>query len=140
MLQLHTLREAWAGRSRAWVSADKSDVRSLLAGEEKVYFAHSPTARNLPNLARNTMLAWRLVSKLRPRVVVTTGAGMAVPFCWIARAYGARIAYVESFARVEAPSLAMRAIAPIADRIYVQWEELAETVPKARYVGSVFSA
>lgn len=121
-----------------WVSADKSDVRSLLAGEQ-VYFAHSPTVRNVPNLVRNSVLALKLIHRFRPSVVVTTGAGMAVPFCWIAWAYGARIAYVESFARVEAPSLAMRAIAPIADRMYVQWQELVEVVPNARYVGSVFT-
>lgn len=137
LLQLHSLRGAWKDRSHVWVSSDKSDARSLLAGE-RVYFGYSPTARNLPNLLRNTLLAGRLVVRLRPRVIVTTGAGMAVPFCWIGRLFGARVAYIESFARVEAPSLSLRAIAPIADRVYVQWPELLAAIPRARFAGSVF--
>jgi UDP-N-acetylglucosamine:LPS N-acetylglucosamine transferase len=137
ILQLHSLRNAWRSHSRVWVSADKSDVRSLLSGEE-VYFGHSPTVRNLPNLARNTVLAWRLITALRPKVIVSTGAGMAVPFCWIGRLFGTRIAYVESLARVAEPSLALRTIRPIADVVYVQWEDLLRVVPEARYEGSVF--
>jgi hypothetical protein len=30
-------------------------------------------------------------------------------------------------------------IAPVADRIYVQWPELAAAMPGSRYAGNVFS-
>src|SRR4051812_4055685 len=42
------------------VTFDKSDARSLLAGEAVTY-AHSPTNRNLRNLFRNSLLAVRLL-------------------------------------------------------------------------------
>ncbi len=138
LLQLVALREAWAGSSRAWVTFDKSDARSLLAGE-RVLFAHGPTNRNLGNLARNLLLAWRLLRSLRPRVVVTTGAGVAVPFCWLGRLRGARVVYVESLSRISTPSLSCRLIAPVAARVYGQWPEFAGAVRRARYAGSVFS-
>ena len=143
LLQLLALRGAWAEFSRVWVTFDKSDARSLLA-EEHVVYAHGPTNRNfgllaVRNLLRNLLGAARLVRVVRPRVVLTTGAGVAVPYAWIGRLLGARVVYVESLTRIERPSLSCRLIAPVASRIYAQWPELSETVPKARYVGSVVS-
>jgi hypothetical protein len=70
--------------------------------------------------------------------VLTTGAGVAVPFAWLGRVYGARVVYVESFTRIEGPSLSCRMIAPVAERVYAQWPELARAMPAARYEGSLF--
>lgn len=139
LVQLVALRAAWEPFARVWVTFDKSDARSLLE-EERVYFAHGPTNRSIKNLLRNLRVAWRVVREVRPRVVVTTGAGVAVPFAWVGRLRGARVVYVESLARIEGPSLSYRLIAPVADRRYVQWPELAETLPRSRFVGNVFSA
>jgi UDP-N-acetylglucosamine:LPS N-acetylglucosamine transferase len=132
------LRRAWEGFTRAWVTFDKSDARSLLA-DERVVFARGPTNRNVPNLLRNLLVAWRVVRDVRPQVVVTTGAGVAVPFAWVARLHGAKVVYVESLARIDGPSLSYRLIAPIAYRHYSQWPELASTMRRSRYVGNVFS-
>jgi beta-1,4-N-acetylglucosaminyltransferase len=137
LLQLVALREAFDGFDRAWVTFDKSDARSLLAGE-RVFYAYGPTNRSIKNLLRNLALAWRLVRRTRPRTIVTTGAGVAVPFAWIGRLRGARVVYVESFTRISVPSLSCRMIAPVADRIYAQWPELAQSLRRARYVGNVF--
>ena len=137
LLQLVALREAWEGHTHVWVTFDKSDARSLLAGERVVH-AYGPTNRNIPNLLRNLRLAWRVVRRVRPRTIVTTGAGVAVPFAWIGRLLGARVVYVESFTRIEGPSLSCRMIAPVASRIYAQWPELTKALPRARYVGNVF--
>ena len=139
LLQLHALEQAWRPFVRCWVSFDKSDVRSLLAGERLV-FAHGPTNRSLKNLAKNLALAVSVIRRTRPRVILTTGAGVAVPFAWIGRLAGARIVYVESLTRIDAPSLSCRLIRPVAARVYVQWPELVAAVPGARYAGSVFAS
>lgn len=136
LLQMLRLRDAWGEFDHMWVTDDTSDARSLLRGEDVVY-ARTPTNRNLPNLFRNLLIAWRLVARTRPRVVMTTGAGTAVPFAWVARLRGARIVYIESLTRIDSPSLSLRLISPTADRIYVQWPELRARVPRARYAGSV---
>lgn len=136
LLQLVSLADAWKPHDRAWVTLDRSDARSLLAGEP-VLFAHGPTNRNIPNLLRNLRLALAVVRRLRPQVVLTTGAGVAVPFAWIARAFGARVVYVESLTRIDRPSLSCRLILPVADRVYVQWPELAGRIPRARYAGNL---
>ena len=63
-----------------------------------------------------------------------------MPFAWIARLRGAKVVYVESLSRIEGPSLSYRLIAPVAERLYVQWPELAQALPRSRFVGNVFSA
>jgi UDP-N-acetylglucosamine:LPS N-acetylglucosamine transferase len=136
LLQLLALREAWEGLSRAWVTDDATDAHSLLRGE-RVFFAYGPPNRSVRNVVRNVVLALRLARRLRPRVVVTTGAGTAVPFAWACRLRRARVVYVESLSRIDEPSLSCRLIAPAADRVYVQWPELRKALPRARYAGTV---
>lgn len=136
--QMLALRPAWEPYSHIWVTFDKSDARSLLQ-DERVVYAYSPTNRSIKNLLRNLLLAWRVVGVFRPRVVLTTGAGVAVPFAWLGRLRGVRVIYVESFTRIEGPSLTGRLVQPVADRSYVQWPDLIGVVPKARYAGNVFA-
>ncbi len=142
LLQLLALRDVWGDRARVWVTFDKSDTRSLLV-EERVVHAAGPTNRSFGLVAarnhlRNVLLAWRVTREFRPRIVLTTGAGLAVPFAWIGRARGARVVFVESFSRVERPSLGLRIVAPIANRVYVQWPQLGVRLRRARYLGNVF--
>lgn len=137
LYQLVALSAAWEGLSRTWVTFDKSDAQSLLAAE-LVYAAYGPTNRNVKNFLRNLPLAWRLIRLVRPKVIVTTGAGVAVPFAWMGRLTGARVVYVESFTRIDGPSLSCRLIKPVADRVYVQWPELAAAVRGSRYRGNLF--
>jgi UDP-N-acetylglucosamine:LPS N-acetylglucosamine transferase len=136
--QMLALKPVWGAYTHVWVTFDKSDARSLLNGE-CVFHAHSPTNRSLRNLLRNLVLAWRTLNAVRPRVLLTTGAGVAVPFAWLGRLKGVKIVYVESFTRISGPSLTCRLVAPIAHRSYVQWPEMERLVPKARYAGNVFA-
>jgi beta-1,4-N-acetylglucosaminyltransferase len=138
LLQLVGLREAWRDEPRTWVTFDKADARSLLK-DERVHYAHGPTNRNIPNLLRNARLAWRLVRSERPRALITTGAGVAVPFAWTARVLGIPVIYVESFTRFEGLSLSGRLIAPAAERMYVQWPELAATSTRLHFAGNLFA-
>lgn len=138
LLQLLGFAPAWEGRTRLWVTHANSDAKSLLRGESVVY-AHSPTTRNVPNLLRNLLLAWRVVRRERPRALVTTGAGVAVPFAWIAWLHGVPVAYVESLTRVDGLSMSARLIAPVAARLYVQWPELASSHARAEYHGNLLA-
>ena len=122
-----------------WVTFDKPDSRSLLAGERVVH-AHGPTNRNLPNYARNLRLARRVVRDLRPAAMLSTGAGIAVPFAWMARAARVPVIYVESLTRIRELSLSGRLIAPLAAEVFVQWPELARARPGTRYAGTLLGA
>jgi UDP-N-acetylglucosamine:LPS N-acetylglucosamine transferase len=138
LLQLVELRPAWEPFDRLWVTFDKSDAGSLLR-DETVVHAYGPTNRNVPNLLRNLRLALRLIRRERPSAVMTTGAGVAVPFAWIGRLLGVPVVYVESVTRMNELSLSGRLIRPVAERTYVQWPELAEQAPGRHFAGNVLA-
>ena len=138
LLQLMALREAWDEHTRAWVTDDTPDTRSVLGGEE-VTFAHGPTSRNLKTMVKNALLAWRVIRTRRPAVILTSGAAIAVPFAWVGRVCGVSVVYVESVTRIARPSLSARMVAPVVSRLYVQWPDLVKSFRRARYCGSVFS-
>lgn len=137
LLQLIQLKDEWPRELRSWVTFDMPDARSLLRDEDVTY-AYHPTNRNLRNFLRNLALAVAVCARLRPGAIVTTGAGVAVPFCYIGRFFGARIVYIESFARISEPSLTGRLVHPVAHRFFVQWPELRAAYRKAEFKGSVF--
>jgi beta-1,4-N-acetylglucosaminyltransferase len=138
LLELVALVDRWPSVDRHWVTFDRPDSRSLLLNE-RVTYAYHPTNRSLRNLIRNSLLAARLLAKLRPEAIVTTGAGVAVPFCYIGRLMGARVVYIESLARVSQPSLTGRLVHPIVHAFYVQWPQLEHSLRKAEYHGPIFS-
>lgn len=139
LAQLASLQSAWRGYSVVWVTDDSTAARSLLR-EERVFYGFGPAARSIVNALRNLRLARRLIAQLEPKLVVSTGAALCVPFVWVARARGVKIFYIESVTRITSPSLTCRLVRPVANRVYVQWPELARRVKNSIYVGSVFSS
>ncbi len=132
--QLYNLRPWWQGFDRVWVTFEKPDATSLLAGE-RVLWAHHPTTRNLRNLIRNTWLAFGTVRRLRPSMVVSTGAAVAFPFFLAARVYGARTTYIEVFDRLDSATMTGRLCYPLSDLFLLQWEEQKRMYPRGRVLG-----
>lgn len=134
LAQLIALRPFWEGRDRFWVTFETPDAVSKLEGE-RVYWCYHPTNRNVPNLLRNTLLAVRVLLRERPALIVSTGAGVAVPFFWLGRLLGARTAFVEVVDRIDSASLTGRLVRPVADTILLQWPEQQRFYPKGHVVG-----
>ena len=74
----------------------------------------------------------------RPDVVISTGAGIVVFFCVFAKLLGAKLIFIESMARIERPTLTARFLYPFSDLFMVQWPDLLEYFPKAKYMGRLF--
>lgn len=79
-----------------------------------------------------------LFLKERPDVVVSTGALVTYPIGLIAKMFRKKIVYIESFARVDNPSLTGRLFYKIADVFIVQWEDMLKFYPNAVYAGGIF--
>ena len=136
LLLLHQLRPWWERHDRSWVTFDKTDARSLLDGE-RLDWAHHPTQRNIPNLLRNLRLAWRVLRRERPDVLVSTGAGVAFPFFVLAKPLGIKTVYVEAYERMDRASLTGRLCYPICDLMVLQWEEQRRFYPRGELVGAL---
>jgi UDP-N-acetylglucosamine:LPS N-acetylglucosamine transferase len=134
LVQLYQLQPWWKEHERVWVTFQKVDSVSLLA-DEHVVWAYHPTTRNLHNLVRNLVLAWRLLRSYRPRVVVSTGAGVAFPFFVIARLLGIRTVYIEVYDRIDVPTLTGRLCYPLSDLFLLQWEEQKRLYRRGRVIG-----
>ncbi len=136
LVELHRLKAAWEEYDRFWVSFSGCDTDIVLK-DERVVTAYHPTNRNLWNLIRNAGVAWRVLRRRRPDIIISTGAGIAIPFFYLAKLFGIPTVYVESFTRIHSLSLTGRIVYPIAGRFLVQWPELAERWTKAEYGGQV---
>lgn len=100
--------------------------------------------------ARNYMLSYMfkfpyniikslfLYMKIRPDVIVTTGAHTAVPMCYIAKLFKKKIIFIETFARVNSQSMSGRMINKIADVFLVQHEEMLDVYENAIYKGDLY--
>ncbi|MFC3994831.1 UDP-N-acetylglucosamine--LPS N-acetylglucosamine transferase [Nocardiopsis sediminis] len=134
LAQLWSLRPWWQGRERVWVTFRTHDATALL-DDEDVRWAHRPTTRHLGNLLRNTALAARTLARLRPAVVVTTGAGVALPFFVLAWLLRIPTVYIEVYDRIDTPTLTARLCRPFTRLFLAQWEEQRSFLPTAITVG-----
>lgn len=132
------LKPIWSQASdRFWVTFDKEDANSLLENEE-VYHCYYPTNRNIPNLIKNTFLAWKILHKERPDLIISAGAAVAVPFFFVGKLLGAKCVFVEVFDRVNKPTMTGRLLNGIADLFVVQWPEQLKVYKHAVNLGSIF--
>ncbi len=138
LAHLMRLRGWWADHERHWVTEDTADSRRELEGE-RVTWARRPTTRSLPSLLRSTALARRVLADVRPDLVVSTGAGVAVPFFWLARAHGASTIYLEVFDRVDSRTITGRLCRPVSDLFLVQWPEQQTMYRDSVLLGTVWA-
>lgn len=137
LLQLYVLKQWWQKYDHFWVTFKKEDAVSLLK-DEKVYWAYFPTNRNIKNLVRNMFIAWKILKREKPDIIISAGAGVAVPFFYLGKLFGCKLIYMEVFDRIDSPTLTGRLVYPFTDKFLVQWEEQKAFYPKGEYWGQVF--
>lgn len=77
-------------------------------------------------------------AKEKPDIVITTGAGFAIPTCLYAHLFNKKFIYIESFARMKSLNTTGKLLYMYADLFIVQWEELLKYYPKAVYGGWIY--
>jgi beta-1,4-N-acetylglucosaminyltransferase len=90
------------------------------------------------NFFVNLWEAWRILRKERPDLILSTGAGVVVPFALWAKLLGIPILYVETLTRISKPSLTGKIMYRLADRFFYQWEALRPYFPKGECCGPIF--
>lgn len=136
LFHLSLLQSFWSKYDRFWVASKKADALDLLK-DEKVYWAYYPTPRNLKNAIRNTFLAFKVLWKERPDVIVSAGSAVAVPFFYVGKMFGCTVVFIEVYDRISTPTLTGKLVHPIADIFVVQWEEQRSFYPKGILLGQI---
>jgi UDP-N-acetylglucosamine--N-acetylmuramyl-(pentapeptide) pyrophosphoryl-undecaprenol N-acetylglucosamine transferase len=121
-----------------WVTFDTPQSRSLLR-KRNHFFVPYTGSRDLVTVMRNARVAHNIIRKVRPQFAVSTGSAIAVSFLPAARLAGVPVAYIESAARTDGPSLTGRILRRVPGiQLYSQYPDWA--APPWVYAGSVFDA
>ncbi len=137
LTEILQIRGAYDRYDKLFITAKRKDTEDL-AKSEKVFFVED-TGRSLIGLLKNIAQSFRIIGSEKPDVVITTGAGAAIPSCIIAKLMGAKLVYIESYCRVKSRSMSGIILYPFADVFLVQWESMVGKYgKKARYWGGVF--
>ena len=124
-------RDAAGRRRRVWITQPSDRARALTVEGEEVELVAANDRRPLRALATAAQSARHLIRD-RPRLVVTSGSGLIVPYCLMARALGARLIFCETTARARTPSASGRILHRIADVVLVQWPGMRDVYPGAQ--------
>lgn len=105
----------------------------------KTYLIENPK-RNPVRYMQTAPKFYEILKKEKPDVIITTGAGVAVPVCLMAKYFfGSKIIFIESFSRITEPSQTGRILYNFADLFIVQWKSLLKHYgDKAVYGGTIY--
>lgn len=103
--EAYEIADRFTARSdRFFITAETMQTRALLA-EERIEWVPEVKSREAAQAARQLGIAHRLLRAERPRLLVSTGSALTVPYMMVARAMRIPVTYVESATRLLAPSL-----------------------------------
>lgn len=133
---LHELTEAVQNvrGNMYWVTFRTKHTEALLK-DKRHYFVIDPVTCK-PKFLLNAFQSLYHILCERPKVIISTGAGMAIPTMLLGKfLLGSKIIYVESAAAVIEPSRTGQFMYKYADLFLIQWDSLKTFYPKAKYVG-----
>lgn len=133
-VQMQRLTPAFAGAEVHYATTDATAADQI--GEARLHVypdANKDTPLRL--LACVARMAW-IVAKVRPDVVISTGAAGGFLAIKLARILGARTMFVDSIANAAALSISARLSVGVADRVLSQWPQVA-ALTGTEYRGAV---
>jgi UDP-N-acetylglucosamine:LPS N-acetylglucosamine transferase len=121
--QMRRLEPAFSGFEKHYVATDASYYQ-FVTGQP---FYHVPEASmwNKLRLIWQAISVLRLLLKIRPAVVISTGASVGFFALFFAKKMNIKTIWMDSLANVEQMSLSGAKVKPYADLWLTQWEHLA---------------
>jgi beta-1,4-N-acetylglucosaminyltransferase len=137
IFQLNQLRPFWKKYKRFWITDQGLDTDYFLKSE-KIYFGYFPESRNIVNAFRNLFLAFKILKIERPDILISSGAGIAVPFFIVGKLFfKTKIIFIEPYDFIRYPSLTGKIVYNFVDLFLIQHNFQKKWYPKAKYWGSL---
>lgn len=124
----------------SFVVTEKTAYHSAAEGR-RTYYLYQVNRREwsfLVRMAANTFRALRIILRERPDAVISTGVLATIPLCLLIKAFGGKLIYIESFAKVTSATETGKLMYKFADQFYVQWESMKDVYPAALYLGGIY--
>ena len=86
----------------------------------------------------NAIVSLWIYLKEKPDIVICTGVLSMIPICLYAKIFKKKLVYIESFAKINSPTLSGKFLYKYADLFLVQWESMLEIYPNAVYKGGIY--
>lgn len=127
------------GRYDSFILTEKTKYEAKLPVRARyVQQVNRHEASFLLRMAANFAASLGIWRTEKPDVIVCTGALATIPFCLIGHARGAKLIFIESFAKTSSPTMTGKLLHKFADRFYVQWESMLSVYPDARFIGGIY--
>lgn len=90
--------------------------------------------------AWNIIVALRLILKIKPKAIFSTGGPICLPYALVAKLLGKRFIYLDTLSRVQDLSNTARLLYKykLASEIYCQWQTVADRYPGIECHGKTF--
>ena len=134
-IQLLRLKPAFEGHHLFFMSSKKSF--SELVSNHGYYYVSDANRKNKIKLITNFIRVFKIVMKLRPDIIVTTGAALGLMGLIAGKLLGIKTIWVDSIANAAKISLSGKIASKFANKCYTQWPDLADK--KFIYEGNVLS-
>ena len=86
----------------------------------------------------NILITMKIFLKEKPDIIISTGALATIPMCIVAKLFRKKIVFIESFAKVNSPTLTGKLLYKFADKFFVQWESMKEFYSNTIYKGGIY--
>lgn len=134
LAQLLELRSIFSNFNYLIITERKESSLKLKDAYPIYFLTENPKGRSFKFyivLILNFFLAFYLIFKEKPSVMVTTGTYTAFPFYFIARFLKIKTIYIQSYARINSATKGDFLFYRMSDVFVTQWETQMENFPKA---------
>lgn len=125
----------------SFIVTEKTNYSAVKDNKKSIYYLKQVNRSEIMFMFKmfyNFFASLYIFLKERPNFIISTGALATIPMCVIAKAFKKKVVFLESFAKVNSPTLTGKLIYKFADQFYVQWEEMLKFYPKAIYKGGIY--
>ena len=84
------------------------------------------------------MQSLKIFLKEKPDIIISTGALSVIPTFLVGKLFKKKLVFIESFAKINTPTLTGKFIYKFADVFIIQWSELKKVYPDAICLGSIY--
>ncbi|NLL04353.1 MAG: polysaccharide biosynthesis protein [Clostridiaceae bacterium] len=128
------------GKYDSFIMTEKTKYKAKLEGKKTYYVMQVNRKEKLCylKLIAISIKSLAIYLKERPDVIICTGVLAMIPICLVAKAFGKKLIYIESFAKITSATQSGKLLYKYADQFYVQWESMKEIYPKAIYLGGIY--
>ncbi|WP_271253118.1 sugar transferase [Pseudanabaena sp. Chao 1811] len=134
---MYSMKSFWENfHDRAWVSIRSVTTEKQIEDSHR-YWGHIPVKDNLPNMIRNLVLAFKVIPREKPELVISTGSGFALPYLLLAKwLCQSKLAYIESKTRLQRLSLPAWLLMKfrVLDLLLVRSKAISDRHPQSVYI------